>query len=204
MGATRRGRKAQADCIGKPTRRQLCGVPVGSFRIYRPESAQTLELCHLRSSNSEIGICVAPSIKICGVPLHGGYAALLHKHSRWKVCSQKRTLLKMDSQRVLGPSSFGSLVFPKQRMLTWSCEALCKRVQGWRCFKAGKVDVKKKPKLPKQRLQGWWCFKAGKVDVKKKPKLPKATQKLEVSWSSIFCGNAMWPMSLSRWNGYES
>ena len=28
MGATRRLRKAQAECIGKPTRRQLCGVPL--------------------------------------------------------------------------------------------------------------------------------------------------------------------------------
>ena len=49
-------------------------------------------------------------------------------------------------------------------MLSWSCEALCNRVQAW------------------------WCFKAGKVDVKKKPKLPKATQKLEVSWSHFFGG----------------
>ena len=28
MGATRRLRKAQAECIGKPMRRQLCGVPL--------------------------------------------------------------------------------------------------------------------------------------------------------------------------------
>ena len=48
-------------------------------------------------------------------------------------------------------------------MLSWRCEALCNRVQGW------------------------WCFKGGKVDVtKKKTKLPKATQKLKGLWSSHF------------------
>ena len=25
-------------------------------------------------------------------------------------------------------------------MLSWSCEALCNRVQAWWCFKTGKVD----------------------------------------------------------------
>ena len=49
-------------------------------------------------------------------------------------------------------------------MLSWSCEALCNGVQGW------------------------WCFKAGKVDLQKKPELPKATQKLEVAWLSHSCG----------------
>ena len=40
--------------------------PVGSFGIYRPwkNQTQTLELCHLLASNSEIRICVAPSIEI--------------------------------------------------------------------------------------------------------------------------------------------
>ena len=43
-------------------------------------------------------------------------------------------------------------------------------------------------------MQGWWCFK---VDVKKKPELPKATQKLEVSSSSQFLvEDAMWPMEM--------
>ena len=39
--------------------------PVGSFGIYRPwkRQTQTQELCHLLASNSEIGICVAPSIE---------------------------------------------------------------------------------------------------------------------------------------------
>ena len=78
---------------------------------------------------------------------------------------------------VLGSSSFWSFVFPKAPMLSWSCEALC------------------------NRMQGWWCFKAGKVDVKKKPKLPKATQKLEVSWSHFLVEDAMWPMYLKQiWN----
>ena len=50
-------------------------------------------------------------------------------------------------------------------------------------------------------MQGWWCFQAGKVDVKKKPKLPKATQKLEVSWSHFLVEDAMWPMYLKQiWN----
>ena len=41
--------------------------PVGRIGIFRPESTsqtQTLELCHLLASNSEIEICVAPSVEI--------------------------------------------------------------------------------------------------------------------------------------------
>ena len=41
--------------------------PVGRIGISRPESTsqtETFELCHLLASNSEIGICVAPSIEI--------------------------------------------------------------------------------------------------------------------------------------------
>ena len=122
--------------------------PVGSFGIYRPwkHQTQTLELCHLLASNSEIRICVAPSIEI-----------------------------SLDSNTQT--SSFWSFVVPKAPMLSWSSEALC------------------------NRMHGWWCFKAGKLDVKKTPKLPKATQKLEVSWLHFLVEDAMWPMSLKRiWN----
>ena len=41
--------------------------PVGSFEVYRPWKHQTqslLELCHLLAWNSEIRMCVAPSIEI--------------------------------------------------------------------------------------------------------------------------------------------
>ena len=41
--------------------------PVGRIGICSPwkYQTQTLELCHLLASNSEIGMCVAPSIEIC-------------------------------------------------------------------------------------------------------------------------------------------
>ena len=41
-------------------------------------------------------------------------------------------------------------------MLSWDFQStLQRRVQGWWCFKAGKVEVKKKSKLPKARLRNW-------------------------------------------------
>jgi len=37
-----------------------------------------------------------------------------------------------------------------------------------------KFGVEKQQSTLQRRVHGWWCFKAGKVEVKKKSKLPKA------------------------------
>ena len=119
--------------------------PVGRFGIYRPWKHQT------------------QSLDLCH---------LLASNSKIGICVAPSIEISLDSNTQT--SSSWSFVVPKAPMLSWSCEALC------------------------NRMQGWWCFKAGKVDVKKTTKLPKTTQKLEVSWSHFLVEDAMWPMYLKQ------